>query len=155
MKYSHRLSDAIHILAFVVIYADDNLSSRAIAASIQSNPSLIRRLMARLVKADLLVSRPGMVAPHLSRPADQISLLDIYRAVDDEQTLLHLDLDTDPLCVVGGNIQGALGPVYQVIQTAAEQKMSTITLQQIIDEIQRLAHEKGQGSVTEAGGDKR
>lgn len=135
MKYSHKLSDGVHILAYVDICADGDLSSAAIASSIESNPSLVRRLMARLVKAGLLKSQPGAVAPVLGRPAAAISLLDVYHAVEDNHDLLHVDETTNPQCIVGGNIQDTLNVAYTDVQAAAERKMATITLQQLIDGI--------------------
>ena len=48
MKYSHRLSDAVHILVYLEILG--SASSSTIADSVNSNPSLIRRLIARMVK---------------------------------------------------------------------------------------------------------
>ncbi|MFD0897419.1 Rrf2 family transcriptional regulator [Loigolactobacillus binensis] len=139
MKYSHRLSDAIHILAYVKIYHDSDLSSRTIALSVESNPSLVRRLMATLAKAGLLTTHPGTVAPELARPANSITMLDIYHALDDGQ-LLHIDEKTNPLCIVGGNIQDTLNEAYQKVQAAAENVMTEITLQSIIDDI--LARQK-------------
>ncbi|MFD1433083.1 Rrf2 family transcriptional regulator [Lacticaseibacillus yichunensis] len=135
MKYSHRLSDAVHLLAYVDIYQDGDLSSNAIASSIESNPSLVRRLMSRLVKAGLLTSAPGKVDPKLARPASEITLLMIYRAAEDNQQLLHIDDKTNPQCIVGGNIQQTLDGVYDQIQKQAEQTMAGISLQGIIDEI--------------------
>ena len=54
MKYSHRLSDAVHILTYIgaTEIVEDDLSSRAIAGSINSNPSLVRRLMSSLKMLD-------------------------------------------------------------------------------------------------------
>ncbi len=94
MKYSHKLSDAIHILAYVDIYKDDDLSSKAIALSVESNPSLIRRLMSTLAKAGLLTTRPGTVSPELARPASEISVYDVYEALGKED-LLHIDDKTN------------------------------------------------------------
>ncbi|MCQ3820802.1 transcriptional regulator, partial [Staphylococcus xylosus] len=41
MKFSSKLSDGVHILAYVDIYRNGDLSSAAIAGSIESNPSLV------------------------------------------------------------------------------------------------------------------
>lgn len=135
MKYSHKLSDAIHILAYVEICQDGDLSSQAIAGSIESNPSLVRRLMSILVKADLLESRPGTIAPKLARPAEQISVLDVYQALDADQRLLHVDDKTNPKCLVGANIQSALNDAYNQVQQAAENQMAQIKLADIIADI--------------------
>ncbi|KRN98706.1 Rrf2 family transcriptional regulator [Companilactobacillus kimchiensis] len=135
MKFSNKLSDGVHILAYVDICKDGDLSSAAIASSIESNPSLVRRMMSRLKKAGLLVSQPGVVAPGLSRPASEISLLDVYQAMEDNQNLLHVDEKTNPQCIVGGNIQQTLTKVYQKIQADAEESMAQESLQNIIDDI--------------------
>ncbi|WP_119327512.1 Rrf2 family transcriptional regulator [Companilactobacillus musae] len=135
MKFSSKLSDGVHILAYVDIYRNGDLSSAAIAGSIESNPSLVRRMMSRLKRAGLLTSQPGVVAPKLGRPADEITLLDVYRAIEDNQNLLHIDEKTNPKCIVGGNIQDTLTGIYQQIQNDAEESMSKVTLQYIIDDI--------------------
>ncbi|MFD1392125.1 Rrf2 family transcriptional regulator [Lacticaseibacillus jixianensis] len=134
MQYSHKLSDAVHVLAYVQIGAGWDRSSKQIATSIEANPSVVRRLMAQLVKGGLLTSHPGMVQPALARPASAISLLDIYRVVD-SPVLLHVDEKTNPQCPVGGNIQATLNEVYDGIQQAAEASMAAVSLQQIIDGI--------------------
>ena len=51
MKYSHRLSDAVHILTYLEIYHGQKISSQDLAASVDANPSLIRSLIAKMVKA--------------------------------------------------------------------------------------------------------
>jgi len=141
MKYSHKLSDAVHVLAYIDIYADGDLSSAAIADSVESNPSLIRRLMSLLAQAGLLETQPGKVAPKLAKPAADISLLDVYRALDDQGPLLHVDEKTNPACIVGGNIQDTLNAAYQEVQAAAEAQMQAISLQSMIDDI--LVREAG------------
>ncbi|WP_261807149.1 Rrf2 family transcriptional regulator [Lapidilactobacillus luobeiensis] len=135
MKFSHKLSDAVHILAFVYVYADGDLSSNAIAASIEANPSMVRRMMSTLVKAGLLNSQPGKVALHLAKAPEDISLLDVYLAIEDNRNLLHVDEKTNPLCIVGGNIQGTLNGIYAQVQNAAEAKMAQVSLREIIDDI--------------------
>ncbi|MCI2032863.1 MAG: Rrf2 family transcriptional regulator [Lactobacillus sp.] len=135
MKFSHKLSDGVHILAYVDIMHEGDLSSTAIAASIESNPSLVRRLMAKLVKAGLLTSQPGAVAPALGREPAAISLLDVYRAVEDNQALLHVDEKTNPRCVIGGNIQDTLNAVYANVQATAEAEMARVSLADIVADI--------------------
>ncbi|GAY74014.1 Rrf2 family transcriptional regulator [Lentilactobacillus kosonis] len=135
MKYSHKLSDAVHILSYIEIYKDGDLSSKAIADSVESNPSLIRKLMSQLSHAGLLISSPGKVEPKLGRPADKITLLDIYHALDDDSQLLHVDPKTNPACIVGSNIQDTLNVAYDKIQQAAEDSMREVTLQSLIDDI--------------------
>ena len=67
MKYSTRLSDAVHILAFIALYPDCDLTSNKLAESIQTNPAYVRQLMSALRKGGLLVSVKGHPRPALAR----------------------------------------------------------------------------------------
>ncbi|AVH75201.1 Rrf2 family transcriptional regulator [Weissella koreensis] len=142
MKYSHKLSDAVHILAYVYIYADGDLSSKAIASSVETNQSMVRRMMSNLVRAGLLNSQPGKVELSLAKAPQDISLLDVYLAIEDNHNFLHIDDKTNPLCIVGGNIQETLNDVYSKIQKDAEASMSEHSLQEIIDQILTLEKNK-------------
>lgn len=142
MKYSTKLSDAVHIMAFITVNQDFDLSSNAIAVSIQTNPAFVRQIMMKLRKAGLMSSVTGHAKPALARPTEQITLLDIYKAVEGDKPLLHLDTHTNPECGVGMNIQLALRDYYQEVQAAAEKRMGEITLQDIIISYHQKSNEK-------------
>ena len=135
MKYSTKLSDAVHILAFIALSADasESLSSTDISVSIQTNPAYVRQLMAKLKAAGLIQSTRGQAKPALGKTAPNISLLEVYHAVEGDKPLLHLDTHTNPDCGVGMNIQSALAEYYARVQDTAEQEMHQITLQNVID----------------------
>lgn len=146
MKHSYKLSDAIHILIYVDIYKNGDLSSARIAASIEANASVVRNLMSKLKKAGLLNNQPGVAKASLAKPASEISVLDVYRAITSTASLLHVDPRTNPNCVVGANIQDTLNNVYQRVQNAAELEMSQISIQDVIDgvlESERLKRKAG------------
>ena len=148
VRYSHKLSDAVHILAYIDICHDGDLSSTAIAASVESTPALVRRLMGALRRGGLLATQQGSATPKLARQPAAITLLDIYRAVEDDGNLLHVDDKTNPRCIVGGNIQDTLRVAYAEVQSAAEVQMMTITLARLIGDI--LTRERAkQGSAGE------
>ena len=135
MKFSHKLSDAVHLLAYIEIFPDDDLSSRAIARSIVTNPSMVRSLMMDLRKAGLLKTKQGSAEPELAKKPEEISLYDIFAAVDMDHHLLHVDEDTEQKCPVGGNIQGPLAKASAEVEEAAFAKMREISLQEIVDQI--------------------
>ena len=112
MKYSTRLSDAVHILSFIALYPDCDLTSNKLADSIQTNPAYVRQLMSALRKGGLLVSVKGHPRPALAREPEKITLLDTYRAVEGNKLLLHQDIHTNPACGVGVNIQLVLRGFY-------------------------------------------
>lgn len=133
MKYSTKLSDSVHILVFIALSDNQTLSSADMAVSIQTNPAYVRQLMAKLKASELIQSRRGQATPAIGKPPKDITLLEIYRAVEGEKPLLHLDTHTNPECGIGVNIQLALADYYARIQEHAEQEMQHISLQNIID----------------------
>lgn len=135
MKFSHKLSDAVHLLVYIEIFPDDDLSSRAIARSIVTNPSMVRSLMMDLRKAGLLKTKQGSAEPELAKKPEEISLYDIFAAVGMDHHLLHVDEDTEQKCPVGGNIQGPLAKAYAEVEEAAFVKMREISLREIVDQI--------------------
>lgn len=141
MKYSTKLSDAVHIMTYILINAGADLSSAAIADSIHTNPGFVRQIMMKLRRSGLMASVAGHAKPSLSRQADCITLLDIYKAVEGDKPLLHLDTHTNPECGIGINIQSALQGYYDEIQKTAEEKMKSITLQDIIDAYHTITNE--------------
>ena len=133
MKFSTRVSDAVHILAFIALNRNEALTSQRIAESIRTNPGCVRQLMVSLRRYGIMTSVQGHARPALSRAPADISLLDIYRAVEGGKPLLHLDTHTNPGCGVGVNIQLALQDYFDKVQNRAEDEMSRITLQDVLD----------------------
>lgn len=136
MKYSTKVSDAVHILAFIVLNPKGSLSSDSIAESLHTNPGCVRQLMSALRRAGLLLSVKGHLKPSLSRNPSDITLLDVYKAVEGEKPLLHLDTHTNPDCGVGIHIQLSLQDYFDQVQETAEKEMRKITLQDILERYQ-------------------
>ncbi|UNL42011.1 Rrf2 family transcriptional regulator [Ligilactobacillus agilis] len=131
MKFSYKLSDAIHILAYLEIFKDGDRSSRQIAASIKANPSVVRSLMSNLRTAGLIVTRQGTAGASLAKSPAEINLYDVYQAID-MQRLLHVDPKTNPNCPVGANIQTVLDQVYTAAEQAAFAKLKDTSLADVI-----------------------
>lgn len=148
MKYSTKLSDTLHILVFLSLVTDQRLTSTRIAESVKTNPAYIRQLMSALKAAGIISNTQGQANASLLRSPDEITMLDVYHAVEGNKPLLHLDVDTNPECGVGINIQLAIADFYLDVQQVAEQKMNEITLQDIIEQYYKkleqlnLSHEQ-------------
>jgi DNA-binding IscR family transcriptional regulator len=83
-----RFAVATHVLTSLALVAEDDpaarLTSEALAASINTSPVVIRRIIGRLRAAGLVVAQTGRGGgAALARPASKISLLDVHRAVDE------------------------------------------------------------------------
>lgn len=135
MKHSVQFSDAVHILAYIAIFRESNqLSSTDIATSIQTNPSNVRKIMCQLRDADLIKTTNGMPKPCLVKDPHDISFFDIYQSLDHAQ-LFQIDTNTEPKCVVGGNIQDVLSDEYFLLQQVVEEKMKQISLGSVLQKI--------------------
>ncbi|BEL98843.1 hypothetical protein SM14VA2_12560 [Serratia marcescens] len=63
-------------------------TSATLAAALEANPSFIRKLMVPLTKDGIIVSTLGRNGSiHLGRPAEEITLRDIYLAVIDDKRI--------------------------------------------------------------------
>lgn len=123
-------------MLFIYLNPKDDLSSSAIAESIQTNPAYIRQLMSALKKAGLLHNTQGVAAPSITKDLTDISFYDVYQAIEGDKPLLHLDTHTNPSCGVGVNIQFTIGDFYDEIQEAANEKMRALTMQDVLDRYQ-------------------
>ena len=136
MKYSTKVSDAVHILCFIYLNPDMILTSDRIAQSVKTNSSYVRQLMSTLRQAGLLRSVTGHPRPELAKAPEEITLLHVYRAVEGHKPLLHLDTHTNPDCGVGVHVQNALQDYFDRVQEKAEGEMAAITLQDILNRYQ-------------------
>jgi Rrf2 family protein len=139
MQISSRFSVAVHVLSLLALQqeGDEPLTSEYIAGSVNTNPVVIRRILGQLKKAGLVEVRQGMAGAYLSRPAAALSLLEVYRAVEvvEENQLFSVHEKPNPACLVGRNIQSALHSTLQQAQTALEQVLAGVTLEQVTADI--------------------
>ncbi|WP_430481949.1 Rrf2 family transcriptional regulator [Rossellomorea marisflavi] len=128
-----RLSVAIHIMSLVAM--DPKQSSDQIAQSVTTNPVVIRRLSGDLKKAGLLTSQAGLPGFNLTRDPKDITLLDIYKAVNMEKELFSIHDKPNPKCPVGKRIQGTLDETFRSVQTAMENELNEQTLKDIMNHL--------------------
>lgn len=136
-----QLSDATHIMAYVALHANDNLKSERIASSLNTDPTMVRRLMSKLRKAGLLLSTKGVARPTLACAPEDINLRQIYLAVSTRPELLSVDHDTSQNCPVGSVVPKVMASYYREIQSSAEGRMARITLQDVMNDIENYQHD--------------
>lgn len=134
---SNRFAVAVHILSLIELSKGVRVTSEYIAGSVNTNAVVIRRLMGMLNKAGLLLTTPGVAGATLARPASQITMLDIYRAVQSEghEDLFAIHEKPNPACSVGKNIQHSLETVFTEAQLALEAKLASQTLEQVTTDL--------------------
>jgi DNA-binding IscR family transcriptional regulator len=134
-QISTRFSIAVHILSLVAVIPND-CTGDFIAGSVNTNQVIIRRIMGMLKKVGLVDVRPGVGGATLLKDPDQITLLDIYRAVNvtEDNQLFRLHPNSNIKCPVGRNIERVLQAELQDAQSVMEQRLAQTTLDQVIKE---------------------
>ncbi|MCM3747522.1 Rrf2 family transcriptional regulator [Paenibacillus pasadenensis] len=149
-KISSRFSIAVHILSLISMLPMP--TGDLIAASVNTNPVIIRKIIAQLKKAGLVNVRAGTGGASLSKTPAEITLLDVYRAVEvvDGNELFNFHEHPNPACFVGANIENALRESMLSAQAAMEQELASVTIERLANKIVACGQRSGwadQGSV--------
>jgi DNA-binding IscR family transcriptional regulator len=135
MKISSRFSVAVHILSLVSMEKEKLCTSEWIAGSVNTNPVIIRRVTGMLKKAGLVNVNSGSGGTYASKPLDEITLFDIYKAVEvvEEGQLFQIHEKTNPDCPIGANIQVVLEVILLKAEGAMEQVLKNVTMKDIVE----------------------
>ncbi|MER7842470.1 Rrf2 family transcriptional regulator [Kitasatospora sp. NPDC096077] len=139
MSANSRLTVAAHALTWIGLYqrrGHEVATSEQIATSVNTNPVVIRRLLAQLRKAGLADSRRGAGAGWtLSRELSTITLLDVYEAVEPGPVFALHPATPDHECVVGHGIGPVLGTVYDGVEAALRAELARTTLEDVLRDV--------------------
>ena len=136
---SSRFAVATHILVSVE-YATRSgevfQPSTAIATSVNTNPVFVRELLRKLSKAKLVLTKEGKGGgAQLARPANAISLAEIYRAVEEGPLLKHNTRSKDPCCPVSCSMKMVLDPVVSEVEDAMLAILKERKLSELVNQI--------------------
>ncbi|MBG9546788.1 Rrf2 family transcriptional regulator [Cytobacillus firmus] len=137
MSISSRFLVGIHILSLIEFNKEGISSSDFLASSVNTNPAVIRKLMGMLKKAGLVEVHPGIAGAKLAKKMSEITLLDVYKAVnvvqDNELFGMHENPNAD--CPVGRHIQNTIEPIFSAAQLAMEKVLGNVTLEDVVKDI--------------------
>ena len=140
MQTSSRFAVAVHILALMVGADEEPIKSDQMAGSVNTNPVVIRRILCSLSRAKLVNSQTGAAGgSRLARKASQISLLDVYRAVEGGCVFALHRQPPNRRCFVGGHIEAVLGEVLEEVNLAVERVLAKTTIGQVLHSVQACA----------------
>lgn len=134
MQLSSRFPVAVQLLILLAWCPEEyKVTSELMAVSVNTNPALIRRILGYLKKADLIAVTAGTGGARLKRDAGDISLLDVYRAVEltQQDQLFGLHETPNPRCPIGNRINGVLSPYLQQARFALEQSLAGVTIEEL------------------------
>jgi Rrf2 family protein len=135
---STQFSIAVHLMVALGFHRERQATSSELAASVNTSPSFVRRVLAKLSKANLVSTTTGKSGSCLlaKKPRD-ISLLEIYRAVDAPKTFAIHDYPVQRRCQVSCNIEATMNKVLAKAQKSFERSLRETSLAQVIADIKR------------------
>jgi Rrf2 family protein len=129
---------AVHVLSVLAYKQGQRVTSSLLASSVNTNPVVIRRLLLALQRAGLVETRKGVGSgSRLSFPPQQISLADVYKAVDGGQGLVLPPKKPNAKCPIGSCIQDTLSTVFSSVEHAVLKDLKKVTLGSILQEVHR------------------
>jgi Rrf2 family protein len=141
-----RFAVAVHLLTFLETQAGQPATSELLASSVSTHPALVRRLLSQLARAGLTTSQRGSGGGALlARPADRITLLDVYRAVDQDQDVIPIHPAPNPKCPVGRNIQALLESRIDAAERALETELARTTVAELAADVTRRERRRATG----------
>jgi DNA-binding IscR family transcriptional regulator len=141
MQISSRFTIALHIFACVDTFKEEyKVTSDFLAASINTNPVIVRKILSQLKNAGLINVARGTGGITFTRPPADITFLDVYEAIEPVENgdLFHFHDAPNPECPVGRNIHELLDGKLLAIQSAMETEMKKYTIADIHNGLQEL-----------------
>ena len=139
MANNIQFSIAVHILAGLACGCDKGgVTSGHLAESVNTSASFVRRTLAKLSKAGLVETATGKAgACWLAKDAKNISLLDIYKAVDAPKAFAIHNYAEQKVCFVSCHIKTALEKALAKTQKAMESSLADINLAQVVSDVKK------------------
>ena len=144
MQISTKFTIAIHVLAAVDFFGKDRkVTSGFLAASIGSNPVIIRNIMSDLQNAGIIATKRGPGGIEIVKPLDQITFYDVYEAVEkNKDHLFNFHDNPNPACPVGRNIHDALDGRLADAQKNFENDLKRYNMAEVLKDIREDVKEQ-------------
>lgn len=128
MKRDGRLSGILHVLLHMA-ERDAPVTSEVLAKAMQTNPVVIRRILAGLREHGLVRSGKGHGGGwSLARDLSVITLLDVYAALGRPSLFAIGNRAAAPACVIEQSVNGALDRVLDDAEALLLARLGEITL---------------------------
>lgn len=143
-----RFATALQLLLSLALAEEHGmaqLSSGALAEGLGVASSFVRKLIMPLARDGLIVSSMGKNGGvRLARPADQITVAEVYASVIEEKQLWQARDDIPHRCVVSNNIVPFFNGIAEDAGKAVMATLQRRTLRDSLDELRRLEADRKQ-----------
>lgn len=138
MPTSTRFAVAIHLLAALALAGDRPATSASLAQSVNTNPAVVRKLLAMLQRAGLVETRLGTGGgAMLARDPAAIDLAAVHRAVEDPELFAQHRQPPNAKCVVGAHIGEVLDARFRNIERRVAEELAAVSIADIVRGLKR------------------
>lgn len=133
-----RFSSALQIIITVAVNERNNTRSTSdmLAAKLDANPSLVRRLVAPLMQKNILVSSEGYQGGYrLGRPSSSIYLSEIYLAVTPDKKIWGTRSDIPAECFISSNMNEWSAKLSKEAEQALLDLLGEKSVEDVISEL--------------------
>ena len=129
MAANTRFATGVHILVLLAAEPDSLQTSTSLAEHLNTNPVVIRRVLSSLQRADLIASHKGPTGgSRLAKPAKEISLAEIYSAVESNPLFYTPDATSG----LPSRVNTALDRVFVSAKKCVITELHTTSLAQLV-----------------------
>ena len=128
MKRNGQLSGVLHVLMHMA-ERDGPMTSEALSRAMDTNPVVIRRIMAGLRDQGYVRSEKGHGGGWtLARDLSEVTLRDIYAAIGSPALLAIGNRTESPGCLVEQEVNAALGEAFRDAEALLLSRLGEVTL---------------------------
>ena len=145
MQITSKFTVAVHILTCIDIFDGQmRVTSDFLSGSTGVNAVIVRNVLGQLRNAGIVETRQGSGGAHLAKALDEITLYDIYKAVDcvDDEGLFHFHENPNADCPVGRNIHKAMDDRLEAAQASLENQLKRTTLAEVVADTRKIIDEE-------------
>jgi DNA-binding IscR family transcriptional regulator len=130
-----RFSVGIHILMLVAAAPPGEATSMRLAQSIGTNPVVVRRIAGLLSRAGLIVVQRGPGGATLARPAEAITLRDVWRAIHPErEKMVRVHDATSSSCPIGRRVPALLRARLDAAEVTMLEDLARTNLAELLNQ---------------------
>ena len=145
MQITSKFTAAVHILTCIEVFGGEmRVTSDFLSGSTGVNAVIVRNVLGQLREAGIVETRQGSGGAHIAKPTGEITLYDIYRAIEctDDTGLFRFHENPNAKCPVGRNIHKVMDSRLEAAQASLENELKLTTLAEIVSDTQKIIEEE-------------
>ncbi len=130
---NEQFSSALYLLMTLAYHRERKMNSKEIALGLKTNPVVVRRLMALLSEAGLIISRKGRDGGvRLAQAPEKVTLADIYKAVEIPEMISEFQKPALKNCKVSCSMKKIVSQVSSTLEKDINKSLTKTKLSDLL-----------------------